>query len=814
MMKRWISFGLVIALFITTNISMACANVTLGDYAAAFGDANRDGGINAQDALVVLQTAVDKYQPDRIQKRVSDVDGDQAIDAKDALLILQYSVKLIDAFAAGNIYDGYTLSDYEYADPNQNYQVYQNSSFGYNTSLSVNGAYATDKTADTSFVMDNTGLLPKTIYLLGKGVFANHDVSRLVYSLQGLINRDFGRDDQHTSILYSMQEASDPNWLNYITEEGSVYAGYNRVQVDSWDGFYATFQKQIQACGLILWDGNVPATSNVAATICGLDGYLPVLAKSRLHNELLAKNISVKQSLVGMFENGKKGSNIADTAVKSTGSAKNDAYRWALEKYFSRCSVNYLAYTLDGAQTIRGYEAYEDNPVSLLRNAGITCLSNHDYLIARRCFFFDLSPSKNEEIRDDIAQIYFVKYPCPHCSHENLYDADELLTYDEPQCANCNQTINIDWDMIIEQSLMASMADQGTDYETMCMIFDRRYQRAKGAMGQLMGFPPWWVKYTSTDNQGLHAATWIEWLFSEILSCYNLAKEADAAQPASMTNGSAYYKYVPLQKEYKNRWDEYDAGVEYSDDVHYFTIYVGDYDSSAWLKTHVNTFWMQSGGDKARANLPLTWCFNPNLSNRVPMVFDYIYANKYDHEFIAAGDSGAGYVIPSSLFGRRNLAYMGSPRPSEYASGDTNWANYCKWYYDRFDIKVTGFIINGANTFLSDIFGLYNTFSTMGSLHNGGGQLMTNYKGVPYIYCQNGINDTTNPEDIYNHAFVLMEDYNFAAYRTVCLSPSQISAIIRNYSDYATGKGDSVQYVELYSFLDLAKQSEKGEKID
>ena len=101
------------------------------------------------------------------------------------------------------------------------------------------------------------------------------------------------------------------------------------------------------------------------------------------------------------------------------------------------------------------------------------------------------------------------------------------------------------------------MAEEGLDNETMLMIYARRYERANGAIGQLMGFPPWWLKYTETDNQGSKSAPWIEWLYCEYISCYNLAKEADAAAPSSMTNGSAFYKYVPLVEKYENKFEEY-----------------------------------------------------------------------------------------------------------------------------------------------------------------------------------------------------------------------------------------------------------------
>ena len=330
----------------------------------------------------------------------------------------------------------------------------------YDKSNSVNGAYEKDVTADTGFMTTTSGVKANTMYRLtapalrnpdGSGV-GDMDFARLVYSMQGLVNRDFGLDADHTALIAVVTETSDTTWLSEMTQNGSImqYAnneaginGLSEVKVTTFNALLDEFLPLIKSCGIILWDGNVPATSNVAATICGLDGYLPVLANSPLHTLLVNKGVPVKQSLVGMFKNGQKGTAITGTSVASTGSAKNDAYLWALEKYFYRCSSQYLAYTLDGAPTIKGYSAYgyADHPTALLGDAGTNCLPNHDYLIARRCFFFDLAPYNGEAACDDPAQ-------------------------------------------------KNGQAAAGTDNATMLKIFAARYARANGAFGTLMGFPP------------------------------------------------------------------------------------------------------------------------------------------------------------------------------------------------------------------------------------------------------------------------------------------------------------------------------------
>ncbi len=795
MKRKLCCFLALLMLFSTAVVPVALAED--GGY-GYYGDVNNDKSVNAVDALMTLKYAVGKQELTDTQVQSADTDGNGGVNAADALQILQFSVGKLKSWR---------LDTEEYTDPYDTYENYVDSDFDYNTSLSVNGAYANDTTADCSFVMDNTGLAPKTIYIFNSGVITDTDRARLVYSLQGLINRDFGRDSEHTSLLYARIETSDSSWLEVLKAEGSVYEGYEEVVIRDWSTFYTTFENQLKYCGIILWDGNVPATANVAATICGLDGYLPVLAKSPFHDELVAAGIEVKQSLVDMFVNGQKGKNIVGTTLPSTGSAKNDAYRWAMEKYFHRCSANYLAYILDGACTIRGYEAYEDNPTALLSGYASNCLSNHDYLIARRCFFFDLQPYKDDEVCDDVTQQYRVNVTCSNCTHVNSYTLDEILQVDDPVCASCSQAVtDIDYGNI----KAVTVADIGTDNATMLMLFDMRYQRAKGGMGQLMGFPPWWLKYTESYGQGSKAATWIEWLYCEYISCYNLAKEADAAHPCSMTNGSAYYKYVPLSASYDNNWEEYyqQSGLTYDDDTFYYTIYMGDYDSSAWMKSYVYQWFIR--GDRIRQSLPITWCFNPNLSNRIPMAFEYVYANKYQHEFVAAGDSGAGYVIPSGLSKATNLSYSNHIRPTQYASGVNAWSEYCQLFFDRFDIKATGFIINGTNVLTGELLSMYNNFSTMGGLYNDSRNMMINHNGVPYVYCQNGINTSTTAETMYNHVTQRMDGYNFAAFRTVCISPTNIRGILNKYESYAQEKGLNVQYVELYSFLELAKESGQG----
>lgn len=122
---------------------------------------------------------------------------------------------------------------------------------------------------------------------------------------------------------------------------------------------------------------------------------------------------------------------------------------------------------------------------------------------------------------------------------------------------------------------------------------------------------------------------------------------------------------------------------------------------------------------------------NPNLSERAPMVFDYVYEHKTRQDFFIAGDSGAGYVIPFGLTAACD--YRENP-PAIF-----EWAKYSKPYYERFDYDITGFIINGNETVTNEIMAAFNEISPKGSFHNSLARPITVYNGTPYLHLQNEV---------------------------------------------------------------------------
>ena len=600
--------------------------------------------------------------------------------------------------------------------------------------------------------------LPLDLYIITKmfADFPENEVARLVASFQGIWNRPENIEVNH-SYLYIMKDSQDSFWKLYLQEDGKLLANTREVGIGNFKDFWKLFGEKIIELGMVVWDPDVPATSNVAATICGVEGYLPVMYSSgsaSLYSKLKSLGVPEKMNLVGMFEDAAKGGNIADTDLISTGSSKCDAYVWAMDKYFDKTNPDGMAYVLDGAGTIptnpiyqaavEGGQATDANPNQIF---------SHDYFIQNKLFFFDLT-----------------------------------MVADEKPCDDPDQPM-------------------GADAETLKMILQAFYERANGRMITVYGFPMWWMKYTTFLNHGKTPATTLEWDFVQLITSYNCLKEADAAHPAWMTNASVYSQFQIDTSVLKNNNESLEPNKEFERDVRYFTIYMGDYDSGAWMKDKIPTFFR----DARRGKIPFMWAFNPNLSKRVPMVFQYVYENLTEKDFVVAGDSGAGYVIPSALVSDE----IREGRPS----GAQAWIDWCKPFMEEFQIDIVGFIINGNNRMTNEVFAMYNQIAPTGSFHNdnSAGKRLIIYNGVPYLHLQNGINPSGGEA-----TYKAMLDYmnggngiNFAAYRTVCKEPKDVYTCVNEFIEYAEAHSNYYyEYVDPYTLFNLILQSGQGVKIN
>lgn len=415
------------------------------------------------------------------------------------------------------------------------------------------------------------------------------DHCHVVVSLQGLVNR---KGPRLFIRAVRSPEAGDFNlddwWLDRLRKPGGWMAGKTFEPIPNLEALIRRYRAEVR--GLVVYDANVPATSNVASTIAGVENLLPVRwsddPKSLLHL-LRGMGLPVKRWLVkpdGAPVFTGKGT-IPDTGEPSSGSAKNDAYRWACARYLEngRCAPDVLGFYIDAAWL-------RDPKRSGFWNHTLT---NHDYFISRRAFFFDLSPWDDEAPADDPGQ------------------------------------------------------PPGADLATLRRILAATANRNAGKrMTHVGGFIPWAWKYSELAGSK-HEGVPSEWEFVRVISGYNAYLDADALGIGAMANAS-FFRHQKLPKYPPERETVAKARGPVPDldrGKHYVTFYVGDWDSAAWLYQMLPTRWE----DPKRGSLPLGWAFNPNLAERFPAGFAYTRETRSPNDCFVAGDTGAGYINPSLL---------------------------------------------------------------------------------------------------------------------------------------------------------------------
>ena len=533
----------------------------------------------------------------------------------------------------------------------------------------------------------------------------------LVAALQGLVNRKQPR----LYVTYVTDDGNQPAridkfWLAQMRAPGGWLADVSLRPVPALETLVQTFHASVK--GVVLYDLHVPATSNVASTVAGCDDLLPIpydSAPGSVYDRLVVHGprLPVKVRLLH-----KDGSPLFTGA--ETGSAKCDAYLWAKRHYLDtgKCDPALMGYYLDAWWLTNPTKSGPDTHG----------LSNHDYFIARKAFFFDLSPWDDELPQDD-----------PH------------------------------------QPL-------GADTRTLMAILRSAYGRTHGRrMIHVGGFVPWAWKYTQTAG-GRHGDVATEWRYAAILSCYNAYMDADALGLNAMANASVFGLF-PLQKHYPQLkpsatdWAKagyLDAAGHVVPDI-YVTFYVGDYDSAAWMYQRLPGLW----NDPARGTVPLGWAFNPNLSDRFPIGFDWVRRTASANDHFIAGDSGAGYLNPGFLDGERPFSHL--------PSGLETWTQHCERYYGLWDISLTGFIIDGDARPMSDATrAAYGRFSPDGLV----AQKLPSYQGLiagtqtPYLTMSDDMPNGDQTDDALARIQARLggdtgDGPHFHIFRTILWSPTQ-----------------------------------------
>ena len=569
------------------------------------------------------------------------------------------------------------------------------------------------------------------------------DTLHLLSAMQGLANRNGAQ----LYYLYKSLRGGKPGsldrfWLDKMTEEGAFLAKEPIVQIPSFNSLLEEFISVFD--GIVLYDGNVPATSCVATTIAGVENLAPVRYDPDPGSvySMLTKKLNVKKRLLNadgspMFTG--KGI-IPGTCRPSTGSAKCDAYIWAKMKYLDKglCSKEFMGYYIDYAFT-----GLTKSP-----SLNLATLTNIDFQVMHKGFVFDLGVWDDEAVIDDPEQ--------------------------EP----------------------------GLDLATFKELLLSQYLQSGGNMVQISGFTPWNMKYTRTAGaMGQHGDVDTEWRHAELLSNYNCYMDADAIGSSDMTNASVFCQ-CPLRERYETPKSDLEdlkrmGAIDEDGQVkktNFVSIYVGDYDSAAWLYQNMPRIWESP----KRGAVPLGWALNPNLSLRFAFGMDYFRRTATVNDTFVAGDNGAGYLNPGALSEPRR--FSGLP------SGVEKWREHNKKWFDIFDLSCVGFVIDGfAPKMTDELLELYADIAPDGI----GGQLLPSKWGVydklPYIVMEDGQDPARYKEVCRN---LKRGEVTFTMLRNILWMPEAQEEYMANVTREMEG---DVMFLEPYAFFRLMKYFIKGE---
>ena len=575
-----------------------------------------------------------------------------------------------------------------------------------------------------------------------KGRNVAWDDVHVVSALQGIVNRD--APQLYVFFVDRDQLDIDKYWLNKYRRKGQWLYRKETVTYKTIEDLVSAYAGYIK--GVVLYDERVPSTSNVASAVAGAEDLLPIrydLDSESLYSRLVlgGPRLKVKRRLIN--EDGSvmfTGSGvIPGTNRNSTGSIKNDPYIWYIENYMKtgKCNTEYAAYYLD--------QYWKQNPGATVRNHHT--LSNHDFFISKRAFFFDLSPW-----------------------------GDEPAT-DEP-----TQKVGTDLATLKEMLLLAYQQNKGEKY---CYIG---------------GFPSWAFKYTKHAG-GIHDDVPTEWEFLRLISAYNAFKDADAIAIGALANAS-FWQHFPLEERYSQPWVTHEElkqrGLLTEDgkvDVkgrNFLIFYVGDYDASSWVSQFTSLTW----DDPNRGKVPMMWAISPVLQERVPHVLHNFRKTATKNDYFVASDNGAGYLSPGMLQ---------EPRPiSGLPSGLQSWAEHCKPYYEKWGLSITGFIVDGYAPGLNwEGMECYRSFSPNGIVPQKLSSWSMLFGNMPVLRADYDINDV-EPKDA---AVAIVnrirerEGLPFHWFRNIIKSPTWYVEVVEELKKI----DDSICLLDAPSFFELLR---------
>ena len=572
------------------------------------------------------------------------------------------------------------------------------------------------------------------------------DETHFVTTIQGIVNRT--QPQLYLYLVGGKSATVDHFWLSRMRDPGAWLAEKPLQALPTLNSLVSQFRSSIK--GLVVYDGSVPATSCAASTAAGVEDLAAVrydpspnslytyLTRSAEGPHLPVKLWLIKQDGSPLFTGS---GTLPGSSILSSGSAKCDVYLWAKARYLDtgKCSGEHMAYFMDAY--------WIAHPESAIPNH---CLTDHDFFISKRAFFFDLSPWADETPVDD-----------PH----------------QPK---------------------------GTDEQTLRSLLKSVWLINGGRhMIHVGGFVPWAWKYTNyTGAGGTHEGVPTEWQYAHILSCFNAYMDADALGLCAMANASVF-THFPLKAHYpqpKPTLADLKARKLLLPDGRvaprsYVAIYGGDYDAASWMYQRLPEIW----NDPARGTIPVGWAFNPNLADRFAVGMDWVRTHSGPGDTFTAGDSGAGYLNPGALTPPR--LYSNLP------SGLRVWQQHCARLYKQWDLTITGFVIDGyAPAMSSEIKQAYTAFSPDGVVAQKVPSLSM-VGDTPFVQMATDLNDpVSGAAAILAHC--RPEKPQFMVCRTILWSPTDLKKLMDRV--HASEAGAEVEFVDPYTLMLLAKQFVQG----
>ena len=211
----------------------------------------------------------------------------------------------------------------------------------------------------------------------------------------------------------------------------------------------------------------------------------------------------------------------------------------------------------------------------------------------------------------------------------------------------------------------------------------------------------------------------------------------------------------------------------------YYMWYAGDYDSAAWLYSQLLARW----NDPVRGGVSIGWAVDPELALRFPPIFPLLLDPQQSaaSDVLISGDSGAGYVNPTALYGPDRARLSGLP------DGVSLWQRWNTDWNRQFGISFTGFAITGFAPHMdAQAEAMYVNFSAGGLVNQGWPGLATHLTANMPVFVQSDV-----PSDVGDAAAAIAAKFNasqrapqFWMFRSVLTSPS----FLKNVTDAAAAR--------------------------